>query len=178
VTSVERAVVDSWAAAAPPARPPLRGAAITAVRERLCRAADLTAELALRPRVPGRAGLVELVGLLAAGCRSELEIWGCLNVLRQAGMPPFVQQRPLVVGGKRVLLDAAYDDVLLAVEMDGAAFHGSRRQREEDIRRDALVATLGWQTLRFSYARLTTAPDDCRREILAVHDARRRLLHG
>ncbi|WP_324278243.1 DUF559 domain-containing protein [Blastococcus brunescens] len=62
--------------------------------------------------------------------------------------------------------------------MDGAAWHGSRAQREADIRRDALVATAGWQTLRFSFARLTRSPETCRREILAVHTARLRLLRG
>ncbi len=93
-------------------------------------------------------------------------------------MPPFVQQHPVVVGGRRFSLDAAYEEVLLAVEMDGAAWHGSREQRESDIRRDALVATLGWQTLRFWFARTTTDPQGCRRDVRAVHDARRRLFGG
>ncbi|MCW2701122.1 MAG: uncharacterized protein JWQ45_2657, partial [Blastococcus sp.] len=66
-------------------------------------------------------------------------------------------------------------EVQLAVEMDGAAWHGSRDQRERDIRRDALLATVGWQTLRFSFGRLTGAPEACRRDILAAYRARRRL---
>jgi very-short-patch-repair endonuclease len=99
-----------------------------------------------------------------------------VQVLRTPGMPPFVQQREIVVAGERVFLDAAYEDVLLAVEMDGAAWHGSREQRERDIRRDALLGTLGWQTLRFSYRRLTRDADECRREIQATHCARGRLM--
>ncbi|MGY1806325.1 DUF559 domain-containing protein [Blastococcus sp. SYSU D00669] len=87
----------------------------------------------------------------------------------------FVQQRPVVVAGERFFLDAAYEEVMPAVELDGAAWHGSRRQRESDIRRDALVATIGWQTPRYSYARLTAEPDACRRDILATYEARRRL---
>jgi len=59
--------------------------------------------------------------------------------------------------------------------MDGAAWHGSQSQRERDIRRDALLATVGWQTLRFSYTRLTTAVEACRRDICAAHAVRRRL---
>lgn len=178
VTSVERAVVDSWAGCGANVRTSVRGAAVTSVRERLCRPADLEAELELRRRFCGRSELVHLVRLLAEGCRSELEIWGCLHVLRAPGMPPFVQQRPVVVAGKKVLLDAAYPEALLAVEMDGAAYHGSPDQREKDIRRDARLATAGWQTLRFSYARLTTDPLGCRREIEAVHAARMRLFRG
>src|SRR4051812_22331920 len=77
-------------------------------------------------------------------------------------MPPFVQQRRVAVGGGVFVLDAANDEVKLAVEMDGAAWHGSRTQREDDIRRDALLATVGWQTLRFGFSRMTTAPDTCR----------------
>jgi hypothetical protein len=55
----------------------------------------------------GRAELAELVDLLAVGCRSELEIWGCLHVLRAQGMPAFVQQRPVTVGVETFVLDAA-----------------------------------------------------------------------
>jgi very-short-patch-repair endonuclease len=91
-------------------------------------------------------------------------------------MPPFVQQRRISVGGEAFVLDATYDEVELAVEMDGAAWHGSHEQRERDIRRDALLATIGWQTLRFGSRRLTTAPASCRREILAAYTARRALL--
>ena len=54
----------------------------------------------------------------------------------------------------------------------------SRAQREADIRRDALLATVGWQTLRFGYSRMTRSPEDCRRDIRAVHAARLWLLHG
>ena len=56
-----------------------------------------------------------------------------------AGMPTFVQQRRVSVGGETFVLDAACDESMLAVEMDGAAWHGSRAQREADIRRDALL---------------------------------------
>ncbi len=52
----------------------------------------------------------------------------------------------------------------------------SAPQRERDIRRDALVATIGGQTLRFGYARMTGSPEACRDDIRAVVDARRRLL--
>ena len=82
------------------------------------------------------------------------------------------------MAGTTFLLDAACEESMLAVEMDGAAWHGSKAQRERDIRRDALVATTGWQTLRFSYTRLTESPAACRQEILAVHTARLRMLRA
>ncbi len=67
---------------------------------------------------------------------------------------------------------------MLAVELDGAAWHGSQAQRERDIRRDALVATIGWQTLRFGYGRATASPDACRRDIRSAYEARRRLMNS
>ena len=122
--------------------------------------------------------MTRLVSLLAEGCQSELEIWGCLHVLRAQGMPAFVQQRRVSVGAETFVLDAACEESMLAVEMDGAAWHGSRARREADIRRDSLLATVGWQTLRFSYSRMTGSPEACRRDIRAVHDGRLRLLRG
>jgi very-short-patch-repair endonuclease len=173
VTSVERSLVDTWGRPASLRRTDVRAAAIAAVRRRQASVRELHLELDRRPRLPGRAALEQLIGLLADGCQSELEIWGCLQVLRAPGMPPFVQQRRISVGGEVFVLDAAYDEVKLAVEMDGAAWHGSRAQRERDIRRDALLATVGWQTLRFGFGRLTGLPDACRRDVLAAYRARR-----
>ncbi len=176
VTCVERAVVDSWGRPAGLTRSDVRAAAIDSVRRRLCSPRDLLREVERRPCLPGRAALVDLVRLLAEGCQSELEIWGCVHVLRGPGMPAFTLQRPVEVAGQRFVLDAACDEVLLAVELDGASFHGSRQQRERDIRRDALLASVGWQTLRFGYRRLTGSPDACRRDIRSTYQARRQLL--
>jgi very-short-patch-repair endonuclease len=176
VTCVERAVVDAWGRPGGLTPSELRGAAIDAVRRRLCSPRDLLREVERRPCLRGRSALLQLVALLADGCRSELEIWGCLHVLRGPGMPAFTLQRPIEVAGERFVLDAACDEVRLAVEMDGAAWHGFRDQRERDIRRDALLATVGWQTLRFAFRRLTGAPDGCRRDIRAAYSARRRLM--
>jgi very-short-patch-repair endonuclease len=175
VTAVERAVVDTWGSLGGLTGPAVRAAAITAVRRRCCRPSDLAYELARRPRLRGRAELAQLVQLLEQGCQSELEIWGCRHVLVGPGMPRFSQQHPVTVAGRRFLLDAACEEVLLAVEMDGAAFHGSRDQRESDIQRDALLAAIGWQTLRFSHARMTGAPESCRGDVRRTYEARRRL---
>ena len=179
VSSAERAVVDSWGTTPSRECSAIRAAAITGVRRRVCSADELRYELTRRSGLRGRAELAVLVELLADGCQSELEIWGCLNVLRAPGMPTFAQQRRIRVGPETFVLDAACEESMLAVEMDGAAWHGSRAQREADIRRDALLATVGWQTLRFSFVRMTRTPEECRRDIRAVHAARVRMLqHG
>ena len=70
-------------------------------------------------------------------------------------------------------LDRYYADAMLAVELDGAAYHGEPGQRERDIRRDAAVASLGVQTIRFSHPRLFHDPSGVRAETLDILAVRR-----
>jgi very-short-patch-repair endonuclease len=181
LTTVPRSVVDTWGQAHgrgawPGGRETSRAAVIEGLRDRRVRPHELRAEVTRRPALPGRRELSQLVDLVEQGCHSELEVWGVLHVLRAPGMPRFVQQHPVRLGSRTVHLDAALPDLRLAVELDGAAFHGSAAARERDLRRDTALAGLGWVVLRFSYRRLTSDPDGCRREILAACAARRPLL--
>jgi very-short-patch-repair endonuclease len=176
VTSVERSIVDTWGRPTATHRSSVRAATITAVRRRLCVPRELTAELERRPRLGGRAELSRLVSLLTDGCQSELEIWGVREILNGPGMPRFVQQHPVALASGTVRLDAAIPELKVAVELDGAAFHGSAEARERDTRGDAALAARGWVVLRFSYRRLMRDPEGCRREILEVCRARRALL--
>ncbi|WNV76936.1 DUF559 domain-containing protein [Geodermatophilus sp. DSM 44513] len=182
VLDAARSLVDAWAWSCTPRRNPraasevpvVRQAVIEAVRTRAVDVDDLRAASAQQQRHSGRRELVELLDLVAGGCQSELEVFGVLHVLRDPRIPPFVQQhRVALPTGRTVYLDAAWPRLRVAVELDGAAFHGSREQRERDMRRDTALATLGWVVLRFSYRRLVTDPAGCRREIEAV--LRRRL---
>ena len=110
--------------------------------------------------------------MVEQGCQSELEIWGVRKVLEGPGMPRFVQQHPVALSSGTVRLDAALPELRVAVEMDGMAFHDSPEARERDRRRDVVLAARGWVVLRFSHRRLTTDPEGCRREIVAVCAAR------
>ena len=177
-----RSLVDAWSWASSPRRNPaarsetplVRQAVIEAVRTRSVDLVDVRDESAAQRLHAGRAALTGLLDLVAGGCQSELEIWSVTQVLRLPGLPPPVQQhRVVLLDGRRVDLDAAWPQARVAVELDGAAFHGSRDQRERDLRRDTALAAPGWVVLRFSYRRLTTDPEGCRREIEAV--LRRRL---
>ena len=181
-----RSLVEAWAWAASPTRNPcsaaerpvVRQALIDAVRTREVRLAGVRRESARRSRHPGRAELSTLLDLVEGGCQSELEIWGVLHVLPgPPAVPPFVQQhRVTLANGRRIILDAAWPGARVAVELDGAAFHGSRQARERDLRRDTALAGAGWIVLRFSYARLVADPAGCRTEIVAA--LRHRLATG
>jgi len=73
-------------------------------------------------------------------------------------------------------LDVAYEEERLAVELDGRKYHADAARWEKDIARDLAVATSGWQTIRLSHDRLHSDVDGCRRDVLAVRAARRRLV--
>lgn len=181
VSTLPRAVIDTWglahgSAADRKAREQARAVVIETLRDRRLTASSLVAELELRPALAGRGALVDLVALVEQGCQSELEVWGVRHVLRGPGMPRFVQQHPVTLPWGTVRLDAALPELKVAVELDGAAYHGSAEARERDTRRDAALAARGWVVLRFSYRRLTSDPEGCRREILEVCRARRALL--
>jgi hypothetical protein len=177
VTSLGRSLVDTWdwAHRSKKGRPngggPMaRQAVIECVRSRRIAIGALRAESAMLRVHAGKAALTTLLDLVEQGCESELEIWGAGHVLPgPPTVPAPVQQHSVRLGsGRWVRLDAAYPDALVAVELDGAAFHGSREARERDLRRDSALAALGWVVLRFSYARLMADPEGCRREIEAV----------
>jgi hypothetical protein len=182
VLDPSRSLVDAWSWSHAPRRNSdavneaavVRQAAIEGVRSGAFRAATLRAESDRRPLHAGRQTLLGMLNLVASGCESELEIWGVTTVLPgPPAVPAWVQQHEVRLGdGRRVRLDAAYPEARVAVELDGAAFHGSREARERDLRRDTALAALGWVVLRFSYARLMANPEGCRREIEAVVRAR------
>ncbi len=181
VTGLPRAVVDSWGLALGAGGrvrdvETARSAVITTVRERQVRPAELRSAVAARPALPGRAELLRLVTMVEGGSHSELEIWGVDHVLDGPGMPRYERQLPVALPHGNVRLDAAVPHLRVAIELDGAAFHGDPAARERDIRRDVALAALGWVVLRFSYRRLTREPDACRREIRQVCAARRALL--
>jgi very-short-patch-repair endonuclease len=116
-----------------------------------------------------------LVGLLLAGCESELELWGYTDVFNVPGLNDANRQQVVRVGDRTYRLDMAYGAEKLAVELDGRAYHASPAQWERDIARDLALAKIGWQTIRLSHFRLTHDVEGCRRDVLAVRAARRLL---
>ena len=171
VTRLERALVDAW-----PLLPPVdrQATLIRAVNERLITAQRLAAGLATAPRLAGRAALRGLLDRLAAGCRSPLEIWGYDHVFVGPGMPAFRRQTRVRLGAQVVYLDLFAEAELVDIELDGATAHADPREREIDLRRDALLAARGVLVVRFTHRRLLREPDEVRRETLAILATRRR----
>ncbi|MEH1165115.1 hypothetical protein V6V47_06990 [Micromonospora sp. CPCC 205539] len=59
------------------------------------------------------------------------------------------------------------------MELDGATTHGDPAEREIDLRRDALLATLGILVVRVTRRRLLASPAEVRSETLAILASRR-----
>ena len=168
--SAATAVTTSWPLLAGPDQ---RAPAIVAIRKRLVTPSQLRESIARLPRQAGRAEVLQLIELFEAGCESELEIWGYLDVFNVPGLRHASRQKWITVRGRKYRLDQAYDEERVVVELDGAAYHSSPKQRERDTRRDAALATIGWLTLRYSHSRLHFDRDGCRRDTLATLAARR-----
>ena len=56
----------------------------------------------------------------------------------------------------------------LVIEVDGAAYHTDPERFEADRRRDAVLSTLGFRVLRFSYRQVMDRWDEVERAILAA----------
>jgi very-short-patch-repair endonuclease len=170
VVRLERAIVESWPLLVPSER---RGPALVAVREGRTTANRLITQLAPMANVAGRAEMAELFGLLAIGCRSELELWGHNQVFTSHDLPAAHLQYVVTTEAGTFILDRAYLEEMVGVELDGAAWHGSAAQRERDVRRDAALAAAGWLIVRFTHRRLTTDPAGCRADLRRIIETRR-----
>lgn len=173
ITRLETTIVDSWCLLPAIDR---RAPALVAVRERRTTGSRLLDALAARGRVAGAAEMRRVFVLLAAGCHSALELWGHEEVFNTGELRRATCQARMRTRNGVVYLDRFYEDEMLAVELDGAAYHGAPGQRERDIRRDAALAALGIQTIRFSHPRLFHDPAGVRAETSEVLAIRRQQL--
>ncbi|MGC5053468.1 DUF559 domain-containing protein [Micromonospora sp. DT48] len=166
---LEEALVRSWSLLPEESR---IGPVVRAVNDRLTTGHRLRGALA--PKTTGRAALSALIDRLDAGCRSPLEIWGHDRVFTGPDLPVLMRQVRVRVGRRTMYLDLFAEQERVDIELDGASSHGDTRQREIDLRRDALLATVGILVVRFSHRRLVREPDEVRRETLAILAGRRR----
>jgi very-short-patch-repair endonuclease len=167
VVRLEQALLESWALLPTASR---RAPLIAALRDRRTTASRLVAVLGQSPRLRGAADMSRLIGLVDAGCHSELEIWGHDRVFTDPRLPPSRRQHRVAVGDRNVFLDRYIPVERVGVELDGAAWHGRPEQRENDLRRDAALSAMGILVVRYSHRRLVADPDaivDELREILA-----------
>ena len=83
------------------------------------------------------------------GSASELRV---LDVLRQAGLPPPVQQHRVRVGGRTFFLDYAYPQQFVFIEDYGLGVHGTPSAVAYDSDRITTLVSAGWRPLIFTDA--------------------------
>lgn len=86
-------------------------------------------------------------GYHASGSELEDRV---LAAIVGAGLPVPVRQHKVVVGSHTYYVDLAYPERLIAIEVDGFAFHSGRNAFDADRRRQNDLAAAGWIVLRFT----------------------------
>jgi very-short-patch-repair endonuclease len=74
----------------------------------------------------------------------------------------------------RVLAEIDFADphLMIAVEVDGRAFHSDRRSFERDRKRQNMLTLRGWTVLRFTWERIVSDPAAVMAEVIAATSAR------
>lgn len=131
---------------------------------------DLDAAVARRSGA-GRRGqgrLSQLRDRAASGSRSEAEQRMAALLRQTAG--PWIANYAVRDEGGRILAEIDFADtgLMIAIEVDGRAFHSDRRSFERDRERQNMLTLRGWVVLRFTWERIVNDPDGVIAEIEAV----------
>jgi very-short-patch-repair endonuclease len=96
-----------------------------------------------------------------------------LSFLRERGLPEPVLHLRVYAGGRFVAeVDLGYDDLRIAIELDGR-HHLEEEVWERDLPRQNDLILAGWTILRFTWRRFKERPDLVAAEIRAAITARR-----
>jgi Protein of unknown function (DUF559)/Transcriptional regulator, AbiEi antitoxin len=120
----------------------------------------------IRRLLDARVGEVLPVGVLAARMAT---------LLRDAGLPELVAEHLVtdMHGGFIAVVDFAFVDQRVAIEVDGYEFHSSPKAVAHDNARDRLLITAGWRPLHFSWSDVEHRPHRVVDEILGTLNHRR-----
>ncbi len=134
-----------------------------ALRTKAVSADQVRQAVVMRARVKGRRHLVTLVGRYESGRESFLEHKASTAVFVGAAFEGLVRQHRVVVEGRVFRLDAYDPETMTAFETDGEQAHSQPESRARDRERDVLLASVGIETVRFTYRDVMDRPEWCRR---------------
>ncbi|WP_152650421.1 hypothetical protein [Demequina aestuarii] len=120
------------------------------------------------PRARGRRALLGMLGLAAKGVESYLEERAVTRVFTGDAFASVILQHRVRVAGQSFRIDAFHAKSGTAFEVDGDGSHSDAAAQRRDRRRDALLATRGVLTVRFSFVDVMNRPDWCRAVALDV----------
>lgn len=98
------------------------------------------------------------------------------RALRAAGVAePRRQYRLNVGGGQVVVIDKAWPELRVGLEVDGYAYHGGRLAHASDLERQNAIVRVGWLLLRYSGSQVNRDPFGIATEVATVLATRDRL---
>jgi hypothetical protein len=114
-----------------------------------------------------RALLDERIGRLLPAGVLEARM---TSLLRNAGLPEPIPEHTVADdhGGFIAVVDFAYVDRKLAIEVDGYEFHSTPKAVDHGNARDRLLITAGWRPLHFSWNEVERHPERVATEILGT----------
>jgi hypothetical protein len=121
-----------------------RGFADRAIQQRWVRVGDITRRLEEQPGRWGNRQLRRLLPSLADGAAAESERL-LHKLLRQAGITGWIANLPFAIDGQGFVIDVAFPEIKLAIEVDGYRYHSEATRFQADrTRQNALIrARLG-----------------------------------
>jgi len=121
----------------------------------------------------GRPGVAVIRALIDA--RTDAPVPGSAlekrfeALVRRARLPVPVPQHAIRVRGKLIaLVDFAYPEIRLAIEVDGYRWHSGRARWEHDLARRNRLTSIGWRVIHVTLRQLQTRPDDVAQTIAAA----------
>jgi very-short-patch-repair endonuclease len=129
-----------------------------ALRKRRVTPARLAHTLERNRGRPGQVAARAVVMALAGNPWSVAE-GRAHELLRRAGITGWVANVAVVVNGRTVIPDIAFEELKLAIEIDGREHHDNTAAFESDRERQNLLVAAGWTVLRFTWRQLRDQPD-------------------
>ncbi|SEJ22237.1 DUF559 domain-containing protein [Demequina mangrovi] len=161
----ERALLDAWRYAPEHERRNLLWEALWA---RACTWRQVERELERAPRVAGRRDLERVLGWFAEGATTPLEVLAKHEVFTGARFDAFERQVDLVLPSRRATVDMLHRRARVVVELDGDAYHSTRKARDEDRNRQTDLVAAGYAVVRFGWRDVVDRPEWCRERLLTV----------
>ncbi|MCB2411303.1 endonuclease domain-containing protein, partial [Demequina sp. TTPB684] len=149
-----------------------RDVAIEAVRRELVTAQAIAVRALSYPTLKRRGQFIELLDDLAGGIDSFLELHTAREVLVGPEFAGIVRHARVGPAGRTFEADFYHPGARLDVETDGKRHHNDDRRRRQDLERDAILASVGIQTIRLTYEDVMGRPQWCQRVIADAIRAR------
>lgn len=147
-----------------------------AVRSHITTTREIQRAMAATAQVRARRSLERRLAAAERGAESYLEERALHKVFNTDEFARLICQHDVVIEGCAYRLDLYDDATRTAIELDSEEHHGRTPDRQRDVNRDAHLATIGIQTLRFTYRDIMERPGWCRemaRSTMATRATRR-----